>query len=109
MLFWMVEAQAQGQPGGESGFFSIVMLVVFIAIFYFFLIRPQAKRTKEHRTMVSSLQKGDEVITSGGMLGKISDLGDNYIVLEISENVLVKIQRSAIGSLVPKGTIKSTT
>lgn len=108
MGFFIAEARAEAASGPEGGMFSFVMLLVFIGIFYFFLIRPQAKRAKEHRNMVTSLEKGDEVVTGGGVLGKITDLGDYYVLLEIADGVKIKVQRSAVGSLVPKGTFKST-
>ncbi|HYW04539.1 MAG TPA: preprotein translocase subunit YajC, partial [Gammaproteobacteria bacterium] len=75
-------------------------------LFYFLLIRPQVKRAKEHRKMVESLSKGDEVATNGGLLGRITEIGDNYIELEIADGVVVKVQRQSVSNLLPKGTIK---
>ena len=75
-------------------------------IFYFLLIRPQQKRTKQHSEMVSSLSKGDEVVTNGGLLGKIIDVGDNFLTIEVAKGTQVKIQRNLIQSMMPKGTIK---
>ena len=88
----------------------ITMLLFFggmIAIFYFLLIRPQQKRAKEHRQMVEALGKHDEIITNGGMLGKIVEVGEQYITLEIANNVQVRVQRQAIATVLPKGSIKA--
>ncbi len=82
-------------------------LFILFAVFWFFLIRPQMKQAKEHKTMVEALAKGDEIVTNGGMLGKIKEVGDNFIVLEIAKEVQVKIQKNAISATMPKGTIKS--
>lgn len=86
---------------------SILMLVVFFAIFWFLLIRPQQKKNKELRKMLSELTKGDEVLTSGGIVGKIVKLGDTFVDLEIADNLTVKVQRNAIGNVLPKGTLKA--
>jgi len=83
-------------------------LFIIFAVFYFFLIRPQMKQAKEHKQMVESLNKGDEVVTNGGMLGKINKVGDNFIILEIAKGVEVKVQKQAISATMPKGTIKTT-
>lgn len=87
---------------------NIVMLLLFVGIFYFLLIRPQMKRSKEHKAMVAAMGKGDEVITNGGVLGKITDIGDAFLTVEIADKVLVKVQRQAVSAVVPKGTIKSS-
>jgi preprotein translocase subunit YajC len=96
---------AAPQSAGDPLMSFLPLIVIFI-VFYFLLIRPQSKKAKEHREMVAALAKGDEVVTNGGMLGKITKVGDNFIELDIAENVSVKIQRQAIASLMPKGTIK---
>jgi preprotein translocase subunit YajC len=83
------------------------MMVVFIAIFYFLLIRPQQRKAKEHQAMVAKLAQGDEVVTAGGLLGRVLDVGDTFVTLEIAEGVRVKIQRFQVTSLMPKGTLKS--
>ncbi len=101
-------AQTAGAPAGASGMANIIMLVVFIAIFYFLLIRPQMKRQKEHRTMVEALSKGDEVVTGGGVLGKIVEVGDAFITVEIAANTFIKVQKHAVGAVMPKGTIKNS-
>jgi preprotein translocase subunit YajC len=82
------------------------MMVVFIGVFYFLLIRPQQKKAKEHQAMVTRLSVGDEVVTTGGILGKITDVGDTFVTLEIADNVRIKVQRFQVTSLVPKGTLR---
>ncbi|MDC0535268.1 preprotein translocase subunit YajC [Francisellaceae bacterium] len=101
-------AFAEGEPAGAmgGGYSSIIMLVAFIAIFYFLMIRPQMKRSKEHKKMLSSVEKGDEVSTNGGVIGKIASVGDNFIELTVSDAVNIKIQKSAISGVLPKGTVK---
>lgn len=88
------------------GLSSIGFLIIFIAIFYFLLIRPQMKRSKATREMLSSLGVGDEVVTQGGMMGKVEKMNDNVISLTIADNVTVKFQKQAIATVLPKGTIK---
>jgi len=102
----MAQSAGGAAPGG--GFAPIAMMVVFIAIFYFLLIRPQQKKAKEHQNMVKSLSVGDEVVTSGGILGKIVEMGDAFITLEIAPGVQIKVQRFQVTSLMPKGTLKSS-
>ena len=100
-------AQSGGGPGGPSGTANIIMLFVFIAIFYFLLIRPQMKRQKEHKNLIQALSKGDEIVTSGGVLGKIVNVGDAFVTVEITNNIQIKVQKHAVGAVMPKGTIKS--
>lgn len=83
------------------------MLAVFIAVFYFMIIRPQQKRTKEHQSLISNLSKGDEVVTTGGIIGKVSRVADNFLVVTISEGTDVNVQKQAVAMALPKGTIKS--
>ncbi len=100
-------AQQAGAPGGaEMGLMNLLFPIVLIAAFYFLLIRPQTKRAKEHKQMIEGLKKGDEVVTGGGVLGRILDVGDNFIQVEIADGVQIKVQKQAIGSLMPKGTYK---
>jgi preprotein translocase subunit YajC len=107
MGFFIAEAWAQEAPvSAASGFASMVPLILIFVIFYFLLLRPQIKRAKEHKQMVGSLSKGDEVITNGGLLGRITKLDESFASIEIAEGVVVKIQRNAIASMVPKGTLK---
>lgn len=98
-------AAAQKQPGLFEALLPFALLFV---VFYFLLIRPQSKRAKEHRQMVEALGKGDEVVTNGGLLGKITAVDENFITLKVNDNVEVKVQRSAVASLMPKGTMKGT-
>ncbi|HCU52732.1 MAG TPA: preprotein translocase subunit YajC [Gammaproteobacteria bacterium] len=93
-----------GAPGG--GIMSFLPLIVIFVIFYFLLIRPQSKRAKEHRAMIAALAKGDEVVTGGGLLGRVADLDENYVTLEIAPNVSVKVQRPSVSQVLPKGTLK---
>lgn len=100
-------AQSTTSSTTTGGASQILILVVFVAIFYFMLIRPQQKRAKEQQSMLSKLAIGDEVVTSGGMIGRITDVGESFVTLEIAEGVRVKVQRTAISQLLPKGTLKS--
>ena len=103
MDFFISPAHAQAaQQGSPLGFF-LPMLIIFGA-FYFLLIRPNQKRQKTHESMVSALQTGDEVITSGGILGKVTAVSDYYATLKIAENVEIKVQKSTIAAVAPKGT-----
>jgi preprotein translocase subunit YajC len=99
-------AQAQSAPQGSS-LIGLMPLVILFVIMWFMLIRPQMKRAKEHRKMVEALGKGDEVVTQGGLLGKITEMGENFVALEIADGVQVKVQRHMIASTMPKGTIKT--
>jgi preprotein translocase subunit YajC len=99
-------AQAAGAAGG--GFESIFLIVAMFAVLYFLMIRPQMKRAKEHKTMVEALQKGDEVVTAGGVLGRISKVGDAHLSLEIAPNVEIQVQRGAVQTILPKGTLKNS-
>ena len=97
---------AQAGPPGGAGLFNIVFLVGLFVLFYFIAIRPQRQRQKEHAAMVAALSKGDEVVTSAGILGKIASLDDNYIVLTVGNNVDLKFQRVHVQAVLPKGTLK---
>jgi preprotein translocase subunit YajC len=96
---------AASSPGGDLMAF-LPMVAIFV-VFYFLLIRPQQKRSKETKAMLSALQKGDEVVTAGGIVGKISKLNEGYATVEIAPNVEITVQRSAISLMLPKGTVKS--
>lgn len=98
-------AQAGAAPAG-SQFAPLVMMVLFIVIFYFLLIRPQQKKAKEHAAMLGKLSGGDEVVTAGGIVGKVVDVQDGFVTLEIAEGVRIKVQKFQVSSLVPKGTLK---
>ncbi len=107
MSFFISDALAQ-DSGGAGGTLELILpLLLMFGIFYFLLIRPQQKKAKEHKNMVGALGKGDEIITNGGLLAKISDVDDNFLTCKVSANVEVKIQRFAVTSVLPKGTIKS--
>jgi preprotein translocase subunit YajC len=98
-------AQSAATPPGAG--LNWIILPVFVAIFYFLLIRPQQKRLKDQQAMLSKLATGDEVVTSGGILGRIAEVGDTFVTLEIADGVRIKVQRTQISQLVPKGTLKS--
>ena len=100
-------AFAQAAPSGDSGFIGLLPIVLMFVLLYFLMIRPQMKRAKEHKQMVEALQKGDEVITAGGMVGRISEMGDAYVTLEVAPNTQVSVQRAAVQTLLPKGSMKS--
>lgn len=102
---WAQAAEGAGQPSPLAGFLPLIIIFV---IFYFLLIRPQSKRAKEHRQMVEALAKGDEVVTNGGLLGRITDLDENFITIEVAEGIQVKVQRQAVAALMPKGTMKGS-
>ena len=103
MDFFIQNAYAQGAQQGDSTSFFIMMALMFAA-FYFLLIRPQQKKQKQHQALVSGLQVGDEVLTAGGILGKITGVSEHYAVLQIGENTEIKIQKQSVSAVVPKGT-----
>jgi preprotein translocase subunit YajC len=108
-------AYAQGTPGGApasggflgGGLGGLVLPLVLIAVMYFLIFRPQMKRAKEHRGMLEKLSKGDEVLTNGGIAGTVTDIGENFITVEIAANVRIRVQKGAIANVLPKGTLKS--
>ena len=100
-------AYAQAAPGGDAGFIGFLPIVLMFVLLYFLMIRPQMKRAKEHKQMVEALQKGDEVITAGGVLGRITKIGDAYLGIEIAPNTEVSVQRASVQTILPKGTLKS--
>jgi preprotein translocase subunit YajC len=108
MNFLISDAWAQAAPGGAPGgqFQFAILMAVFIGLFYFMLIRPQQRRAKEHQNLVSKLSAGDEVVTNGGLLGKVTDVGDTFVTLEVADGVRVKVQKVQIAALMPKGTLK---
>src|SRR3970040_1854494 len=99
-------AQAAAPPGAFSGM-SLLPPILLIAAMYFLMIRPQMKRAKEHKAMLEKLSRGDEVITNGGIAGTIIDLGDNFVSVEIADNVRIRVQKGAIANVLPKGTLKA--
>lgn len=108
MSFFISDALAEGGAAASQGdpITALLFPIGLLVLFYFFLIRPQSKRAKEHKGMVEALSKGDEVLTQGGILGKITKVSENFVTIEISENVNINVQKSSVGSLMPKGTIK---
>ncbi|MHB1951916.1 MAG: preprotein translocase subunit YajC [Acidiferrobacteraceae bacterium] len=99
-------APAGPAPGGASSLITLAPFVLFFIVAYFLLMRPQQKRMKEHRELLAALTKGDEVATSGGLLGRVLEVGDVFVTIEIAANVPVKVQKHAVQSLLPKGTLK---
>ena len=106
MLIPSAFAQAPA-AGGDAGLMSFLPIILMFVLLYFLMIRPQMKRAKEHKTMVDALQKGDEVITSGGVLGRITKVTEAYVSVEIAPSTEVSVQKAAVQTLLPKGTIKS--
>ena len=109
MSFFITDALAEGAPAaqGSDPMSSLIFFGGMIAIFYFLLIRPQQKKAKEHRNMVAAIGKGDEIVTNGGLLGKITEVGEEYVTVELGDNVSVRLQKQAVTTVLPKGTIKA--
>ena len=97
---------AAAEGGLQSSLMSMLPIVLMFVVLYFIMIRPQMKKQKEHRAMVEALAKGDEVVTAGGILGRVSALGDNFIGVELASGVEVQVQRQAVVQVLPKGTMK---
>lgn len=104
---WINNAYAQAGAGADGGLSSIIMMVGMFAVLWFIMIRPQMKRQKEMKAMIEALAKGDEVTTASGLMGKIVDMKDQYITVELAPNMQVKMQKSAISAVLPKDTLKS--
>ena len=100
-------AYAQGSAGGDPGFISFLPIILMFVLLYFLMIRPQMKRAKEQKAMIEALQKGDEVVTAGGVVGRITKLGEQYVTVEIAPNIEIVVQRSAVQVPLPKGTLKT--
>lgn len=100
-------AHAQSTAPSGGGMSSLVMMVAIFAIFYFLMIRPQQKRQKELKALIEALQKGDEVMTAGGILGRIHSLDEQYIELDVADGVYIKMQRTSVVSVLPKGSVKA--
>lgn len=105
--FFISNAYAEGAaaPAG-GGFMDFLPLIALLAVFYFLILRPQQKRAKEHKAMMEALQKGDEIVTFGGVMGKVTKVGDEIVAVEIANNVVVQVQKTAVQNVLPKGTIK---
>ncbi len=106
MSFFISPAMAQEAGAGAGEMSSLIFLVGFALIFYFMMWRPQSKRAKEHKALIASLSKGDEVVTSGGLIGKITKVDDDYVVISVAEATELKFQKGHIAAALPKGTIK---
>jgi preprotein translocase subunit YajC len=107
---WLISsaaAQATGTASPTNTLMQMAPLVLIFVVFYFLLIRPQAKRAKEHKAMVGALSAGDEVVTGGGILGKVAEVSDQFLVVEVAEGVQVKVQRHTVTQVLPKGSVKS--
>ncbi|WP_225763563.1 preprotein translocase subunit YajC [Stenotrophomonas sp. Marseille-Q4652] len=104
IAFLLPVAQATSAPMGMS---TLLFPVILIAIMYFMMIRPQMKRQKEHKAMLEKIARGDEVLTSGGIAGVVTEIGDNFVTIEVADNVRIRVQKGAIGNVLPKGTLKS--
>lgn len=111
MSFFITDAIAAAKTvpatGQADGAFPLVMLIAMCVLFYFMIMRPNNKRAKEHRDLISSLKKGDEIVTSGGILAKVMNLDEQFIKISVAEGIDINIQRNAVVSILPKGTIKS--
>ncbi|MSQ91475.1 MAG: preprotein translocase subunit YajC [Gammaproteobacteria bacterium] len=109
MDFFISPAWAQAAGGSSaSTWMNILPLVLIFVVFYFLLIRPQTKRAKEHREMVAKLSAGDEVVTTGGILGRIAEIDESFVTLEVAPKVTIRVQRHQVTQLMPKGTFKGT-
>ena len=100
-------AYAQAAPGGDPGFIGFLPIILMFVLLYFLMIRPQMKRAKEQKAMIEALQKGDEVVTAGGIVGKITKMSDQYVTVEVAPNTELVMQRSAVQVPLPKGTLKT--
>ena len=102
-------AYAQGAAAADtlSSLTGMLPLLLMFGVLYFLMIRPQIKRAKEQKSMIETLQKGDEIVTSGGVVGRVSKVSDSYVVLEVADNIVIAVQKQAVGAQLPKGTIKS--
>lgn len=109
MSFFISDAMAEAAPAAQQPdvMSQLIFFIGIFVIFYFLLIRPQQKRAKEHRNLVAALAKGDEVVTNGGLVGKVTEVGDEYINLELADNIEVKLQRHSVVNVLPKGTLKT--
>jgi preprotein translocase subunit YajC len=102
------DAYAQAAaPGGDGGVMQFLPLFALILVFYFLILRPQQKRAKEQKTMIEALQKGDEVVVAGGLLGRVGKLNENYVSVEVAEGMTINVQKNSVQTVLPKGTIKS--
>ena len=103
----LAHAQTAGAADPTGGFMQLLPMILMFVVLYFLMIRPQMKKAKDHKALISALAKGDEVVSGGGLVGKIVKVGENYVTLEIAEGIEVVVQKPAIGLVLPKGTLKS--
>ena len=107
MNFFISDAMAADAGPQGGGLQLIIMMAIFFGIMYFMIIRPQQKRAKEHKALIESITKGDEVVAGGGIIGKVTNVGDNFIEMSVSDNTSIKVQRQAVAQVMPKGTMKN--
>lgn len=107
MNFFISDAMAADAGPQGGGLQLIIMMAIFFGIMYFMIIRPQQKRAKEHKQLIASIAKGDEVVAGGGIIGKVTNVGDNFIEMSVSDNTTIKVQRQAVAAVMPKGTMKN--
>jgi len=108
MSFVIAQAAPAAGAAAPNPIMTFLPLILLFVVFYFLMIRPQMKRQKEHRNMVAALSKGDEVVTNGGIAGKVDEVGESFITVEIAPNVKIKLQKGAVQQVLPKGTLKSS-
>lgn len=110
MSFFISDAYAAAAPAAQQpGMEGLIFPVAILVFFYFLFLRPQAQRAKEKKQMLAALNKGAEVVTSGGILGKVSDFDDNFVKLEVGDDTFIQVQRQSIETMMPKGTYKAVT
>jgi len=107
MLIGQAWAQTSGGTGGGMDMMGLLPIILMFIVLYFLMIRPQMKRAKEHKSMIEALQKGDEVVTAGGVVGRVAKINENYVSLQVAENVEIMVQRPSVQVVLPKGTIKA--
>jgi preprotein translocase subunit YajC len=109
MEFFIADAFAQATPSRSAGqfFLEILPIIFLFVVLYFVMIRPQTKRNKEHKKMMEALTKGDEIVTTGGMLGRVLEVGENFVLIDVGKAVEVKVQKAQVANTVPKGTVKT--
>ena len=107
MLISAAYAQAAGPASTQDTLMGLLPMILMFVVLYFLMVRPQMKKSKEHKALIESLQKGDEVVSQGGMLGRISKVDDNYVKIEIASGVEVTVQKASVGMVLPKGTLKN--
>ncbi|MDX5408906.1 MAG: preprotein translocase subunit YajC [Thauera sp.] len=107
MLISNAYAQAAGAADPTGGLMGLLPLILMFVVLWFLMIRPQMKRAKEHKAMVEALAKGDEVVTGGGIAGRVTEVGDSFVQVEVAANTVVAVQKQAVATVLPKGTLKA--